>query len=68
MPRVAALLDLMQISDITAVLSPDTFKRPIYAGNAIETVRSHDHKRLLPFAQPLLHQRLPKIILHPLKQ
>ncbi|WP_273755419.1 electron transfer flavoprotein subunit alpha/FixB family protein [Bartonella sp. MM73XJBT.G] len=47
MPRVAALLDLMQISDITAVLSPDTFKRPIYAGNAIETVRSHDHKKII---------------------
>ncbi|WP_139413516.1 electron transfer flavoprotein subunit alpha/FixB family protein [Bartonella mastomydis] len=47
MPRVAALLDLMQISDITAVLSPDTFKRPIYAGNAIETVRSNDHKKII---------------------
>ncbi|EJF84923.1 hypothetical protein MCU_00031 [Bartonella elizabethae Re6043vi] len=47
LPRVAALLDLMQISDITAVLSPDTFKRPIYAGNAIETVRSNDHKKII---------------------
>ncbi|WP_142417181.1 electron transfer flavoprotein subunit alpha/FixB family protein [Bartonella massiliensis] len=47
MPRVAALLDLMQISDITAVLSPDTFKRPIYAGNALETVRSNDHKKII---------------------
>lgn len=47
MPRVAAFLDLMQISDITAVLSPDTFKRPIYAGNAIETIRSHDHKKII---------------------
>ncbi|WP_212112877.1 electron transfer flavoprotein subunit alpha/FixB family protein [Bartonella queenslandensis] len=47
MPRVAALLDLMQISDITAVLSPDTFKRPIYAGNALETVRSNDPKKII---------------------
>ncbi|WP_336294204.1 electron transfer flavoprotein subunit alpha/FixB family protein [Bartonella sp. CB169] len=47
MPRVAALLDLMQISDIIAVLAPDTFKRPIYAGNAVETVRSNDHKKVI---------------------
>ncbi len=42
MPRVAALLDVMQISDISAVLSPDTFVRPIYAGNALQTVQSKD--------------------------
>jgi electron transfer flavoprotein alpha subunit len=41
-PRVAAKLDVAQISDITAVLSSDTFERPIYAGNAIATVRSSD--------------------------
>ncbi|MDD9601308.1 electron transfer flavoprotein subunit alpha/FixB family protein [Klebsiella variicola] len=42
MPRVAALYDVAQISDITAVISSDTFKRPIYAGNAIATVKSDD--------------------------
>ena len=44
MPRVAALLDVMQISDITKVLGPKTFERPIYAGNAIQTVEATDPK------------------------
>jgi electron transfer flavoprotein alpha subunit len=47
MPRVAALLDVMQISDITKVISPDTFERPIYAGNAIQTVKSSDTKKVI---------------------
>jgi electron transfer flavoprotein alpha subunit len=47
MPRVAALLDVMQISEIVNVLSPDTFERPIYAGNALQTVRSTDEKKII---------------------
>jgi len=47
MPRVAALLDVMQISDIVKVLSPDTFERLIYAGNAVQTVRSKDKKKVI---------------------
>ena len=47
MPRVAALLDVMQISDIVKVISPDTFERLIYAGNAVQTVRSRDAKKVI---------------------
>jgi len=46
-PRVAALLDVAQLSDITQVLSADTFERPIYAGNAIATVQSADAKKVI---------------------
>jgi electron transfer flavoprotein alpha subunit len=47
MPRVAALLDVMQVSEIVKVIAPDTFERPIYAGNAIETVKTSDAKRVV---------------------
>src|SRR5437588_2884193 len=47
MPRVAALLDVMQISDISAVEGPDTFVRPIYAGNALATVQSKDKIKIV---------------------
>jgi electron transfer flavoprotein alpha subunit len=46
-PRVAAKLDVAQISDITKVVSPDTFERPIYAGNAIATVQSSDATKVI---------------------
>ena len=47
MPRVAALLDTSQISDIIKVISPDTYLRPIYAGNAFATVKSTDNKKCI---------------------
>jgi electron transfer flavoprotein alpha subunit len=47
MPRAAALLDTAQVSDIVAVLGPDTFQRYVYAGNALATVKSTDAKRVL---------------------
>jgi electron transfer flavoprotein alpha subunit len=47
MPRVAALLDVMQVSDIVKVIGPDTFERLIYAGNAVQTVRSKDKTKVI---------------------
>ena len=56
MPRVAALLDTSQVSDIIKVISADTFLRPIYAGNAFATVKSNDKKKCITIRQLLLTQ------------
>ena len=56
MPRVAALLDVMQVSDVIAVDGPRVFKRPIYAGNAIQTVEATDAKVVLTIRTPVFER------------
>ena len=60
LPRVAALLDVAQISDITSVESADTFQRPIYAGNVIATVQSSDAKKVITVRTTALTVWLPR--------
>ena len=62
MPRIAASLDTSQVSDIIKVISPDTFLRPIYAGNAFATVKSKDTKKCITI-RPVsyTHLTLPTI-------
>ena len=52
LPRVAALLDVMVLTDVTSVVDADTFERPVYAGNAMQTVKSKDEKKVIPFRTP----------------
>lgn len=56
--RIAVKLDVMHLSDIIGIEGQDTFVRPIYAGNAIMTVKSSDAKKSSPFAGPLLNRRV----------
>ena len=58
MPRIAALLDTSQVSDIIKIISPDTFLRPIYAGNAFATVKSNDKKKCVTI-RPTSFEPLP---------
>lgn len=60
LPRVAATLDVMQISDIVSVESADTFKRPIYAGNAIQTVQTTDNIKVITVRTTAFEPAAPK--------
>ncbi len=60
MPRVAALLDVAQVSEIIEVVSADTFKRPIYAGNAIQTVQATDARRVITVRTASFSQAVPQ--------
>ncbi len=60
LPRVAATLDVMQISDIISVESADTFKRPIYAGNAIQTVQTTDNIKVITVRTTAFEPAAPK--------
>lgn len=55
MPRVAALLDVAQVSEVIEVVSPDTFKRTVYAGNVIQTVQSVDNKKVVTVRTAAFH-------------
>lgn len=72
LPRVAALLDVMQISEVTKVVSADVFERPIYAGNAIQTVQSTDPIKVITVrtaafaASPSVSQQAPIEQIQPL--
>lgn len=59
LPRVAALLDVAQISDVVEILAADTFKRPIYAGNAIATVKSNDPIKILTVRYTAFPEAVP---------
>jgi len=64
MPRAAALLDVSQVSEIVQVISPDTFMRPCYAGNALETVRNNDAIKIITVRQTAF-AAAPSLILPP---
>ena len=57
LPRVAALLDVAQVSDVMEVKEPDLFVHPVYAGNVIETVRAKDEKKVLTIRTTALPRR-----------
>ncbi len=59
-PRVAALLDVMQVSDVLSIEGKDTFTRPIYAGNAIATVRSNDSKKVITIRTTVFEKASPE--------